>query len=53
MDANLIKHADGIISSLDKKKKYIVVKKDRGLLERKIDQEEIFISEDNRQILLG
>ena len=53
VDANNIEKAQELVGKLDSKKvKYI--KKDKGLIERNtIKDEQVILTEDNRQILLG
>ena len=52
MDGNNMRNAEELVGKLNTQKvKY--VKKDKGLIERKNKEENIILTEDNRQILFG
>ena len=53
MNANLINNAEQLIESINEEQRVKYIKKDRGLLERKENEEKIILAEDNRQVLLG
>lgn len=53
MNANMINNAEILINDINSTKNVKVVKKDKGLLEKKNSEETIIITEDNRRVLLG
>lgn len=53
MTANDIANAQNIINDMHNQKVVKYVKRDRGLLERKDYEDEIILTEDKRQVLLG
>lgn len=53
MNANDMMTAQNLINSINENVEVKVIKKDRGLLERKETEEQVILTEDNRRVLLG